>query len=61
MWDVRTEKLLHNIEKARGNVYGVAFSPDGQIVASASLQTIELCDPLTGEHIGTFTGYPGWI
>ena len=36
-------------------------SPDGQTVASSSWQTIELWNTVTGEHIGTFTGYPGWI
>ena len=51
---------LHNIVKARGAVYGVAFSPDGRTLASASWQTIELWNPFTGEHIGTFTGHPGW-
>ena len=61
LWDVRTGKLLHNIVKARGNIYGVAFSPDGQTIASSSWKTIELWDTVTGEHIGTFTGYPGWI
>ena len=42
--------------KARGSVYGVAFSPDGQTLASASWQTVELWNTVTGEHIGTFTG-----
>ena len=60
LWDAHTGKLLHNIVKARGSVYGVAFSPNGQIVASASWQTVELWNTVTGEHIGTFTGHPGW-
>ena len=60
LWDVRTGKLLHNIVKARGNIYGVAFSPDGQTIASSSWQTVELWNTVTGEHIGTFTGHPGW-
>ncbi|MDE0400154.1 MAG: hypothetical protein OXL96_20345 [Candidatus Poribacteria bacterium] len=46
--------------EGKGSVYGVAFSPDGQTLASASWRMVELWNTVTGEHIGTFTGHPGW-
>ena len=40
------------------HVSGVAFSPDGQLLATASSdQTARLWDPATGEHLRTLTGH----
>ena len=39
-------------------VYGVAFSPDGRLLATASQDdTVRLWDPGTGKHLRTLTGH----
>ena len=41
-----------------GVVYGVAFGPDGRLLATASYdQTARLWDPATGKHLRTLTGH----
>ena len=41
-----------------GPVWGVAFSPDGRRLATASVDsTARLWDPATGEHLRTLTGH----
>ena len=41
-----------------GEVIGVAFSPDGRLLATASIdKTARLWDPATGEHLRTLAGH----
>ena len=43
-------------------VLGVAFSPDGRLLATASGdQTARLWDPATGDCLRTLTGHDGWV
>ena len=45
-----------------GEVVGVAFSPDGRLLATASFdKTARLWDPATGEHLRTLTGHDGEV
>ncbi len=46
-----------------GSVRGVAFSPDGGMLATASFDgTVRLWDPATGQQLGQpLTGHTGWV
>ena len=45
-----------------GAVSGVAFSPDGRLLATASFdKTVRLWDPATGQHRRTLTGHDGAV
>ncbi|KAJ5225761.1 hypothetical protein N7468_006986 [Penicillium chermesinum] len=49
LWDPVTGILKHTLEGHSEDVWSVAFSPDGQILASGSDdETIKLWDPITG-------------
>ena len=54
-----THKLIIPLDKQKGNsANGVAFSPDGKILASGSENlTVELWNAETGAHIATLEGY----
>ena len=64
MWDARTGAHLRTLEGHRDTVRSVAFSQDGQTVASGSDpkdRTIRLWDARTGAHLRTLEGHTGAV
>lgn len=57
-----TGALRGTLEGHSDCVYKIAFSPNGQLLASGSFNTtIRLWDPITGDLQGTLKGHPKWV
>ncbi len=57
IWDATTGKELHNLSDNLGQVFSVAFSPDGQYLATTSAENLaKLWDVKTGKLIHTLGG-----
>ena len=58
LWDVNTGNNIHTLTGHTGDVLSVAFSPDGNTIASGSGDgTVRLWDANTGNNIHTLTGH----
>jgi WD40 repeat protein len=61
-WDWKAHKMIAELEGFQGNVQTLAFSPDGNLLATGDEQAIiRLWDVTTQEEIGTFKGHGGAI
>ena len=58
LWDVTTGQVLHTFEGHTRDVWRVSFSPDGQLLVSASdareAPSVRVWDVLTSSHLHTF-------
>jgi WD40 repeat protein len=58
LWDVETGKLIKTLEGHSHKVLSIAFSPDGQILASGSADgSVRLWDVHSGELLHVLGGY----
>ena len=62
LYDTVTDQEVALLTGHRRSVYSIAFSPDGETLASGSSDdTIRLWDAVTGEHKETLTGHEGTV
>ena len=62
MWDTQTGNHIRTLSGHTNHVNSVAFSPDGNTIASGSKDgTIRLWDTQTGNHIRTLEGHRAWF
>ncbi|KAK3946936.1 hypothetical protein QBC32DRAFT_112172 [Pseudoneurospora amorphoporcata] len=62
IWDPASKSCLQTLKGHSGTVRSVAFSPDGQRLASGSWdETIKIWDPASGSCLQTLKGYSGTV
>jgi len=61
LWDPATGHCLRTLTGHSRAVWGVAFSPDGRLLAAADGATARLWDPATGDCLRTLTGPRGSV
>ena len=62
LWDTATGQYLSSLEGHSDSVRSVAFSPDGERLASGSRdETIKLWDTTSAQLLISFKGHSGWV
>ena len=57
LWDVGTGQCLNTLHGFQGGAWSVAFSPNGEILATGSDRVIMLWDVITGQCLKTLQGH----
>ncbi len=57
LWDPATGKLINTLASQTEGSVSVAFSPDGQLLASGGNKEIELWNPQTGKRLCRLVGH----
>jgi WD40 repeat protein len=61
IWDMSTGQKVRTLQTADHNVTFLAFSPDGQILATGCDRLIKLWNVATGEEISTLAGHTNTV
>jgi WD40 repeat protein len=59
LWETSTGREIRTVRGQKGQVEGVAFSPDGKRIASANGKTVTLWDRTTGQELLDLHGHSG--
>jgi WD40 repeat protein len=62
VWDTRSGKELHRLEAHAQEVFALAFSPDGKLLATGGLDgVLRLWNTATGKQVGLLANHGGYI
>ncbi|MHC5111460.1 MAG: protein kinase domain-containing protein [Planctomycetota bacterium] len=62
VWNAANGEKVLELKKQSAGVLGLAYSPDGKRLATASPdRTVMLWDAQNGEHLATLSGHAGWV
>lgn len=61
LWDLNSAQLLAELKGHAGEVYAMAFSPDGNRIATAGQDSVRLWDPRSGEEIVELRGHRSFV
>jgi WD40 repeat protein len=60
LWDAETGACLHNLTRHTQPVYSVAFSPNGELLASGSFdKSLHIWSVASGQLVRTYKGQGG--
>jgi WD40 repeat protein len=62
LWDTKTGQQLRQMTGHKDEIWGVAFSPDDKMIASASTdKTMHTWETASGNPVRTFIGHTDWV